>query len=48
MPVVFAWTGMASAFLAAGFKEVARRSEGRPIMRFEVGARSLKRQRREA
>jgi GNAT superfamily N-acetyltransferase len=36
MPAVFAWTGMSSAFLAAGFKEVARRSEGRPIMRRRV------------
>ena len=29
----FAWTGFASAFRKAGFKEVARRSAGRPIMR---------------
>lgn len=29
----FAWTGIASAFSAAGFREVARRSEKRPIMR---------------
>lgn len=29
----FAWTGFASAFLKAGFEEVARRSAGRPIMR---------------
>jgi len=34
MPAVFAYTGLASAFLKAGFKEVARRSETRPIMRF--------------
>lgn len=33
MPAAFAWVGLASAFLAAGFKEVARRSETRPIMR---------------
>ena len=33
MPPVFAYTGIASAFLAAGFREVARRSETRPIMR---------------
>jgi len=33
MPDVYAFTGMASAFRAAGFKEVARRSESRPIMR---------------
>src|SRR6185295_9399969 len=36
MPAVFAWTGLASAFLQAGFVECARRSETRPIMRFEV------------
>jgi GNAT superfamily N-acetyltransferase len=36
MPDVFAWTGIASAFRRAGFKEVARRSEGRPIMRLEI------------
>jgi hypothetical protein len=30
---VFIYTGIASAFLKAGFKEVARRSETRPIMR---------------
>ena len=32
----FAWTGLASAFLKAGFKEVERRSETRPIMRFFI------------
>jgi GNAT superfamily N-acetyltransferase len=32
----FLWHGIASAFLAAGFKEVVRRSPTRPIMRFEV------------
>lgn len=36
VPPVFAWTGLASAFLKAGFKEVARRSETRPIMRCTV------------
>lgn len=36
-PDVFAHTGLASAFLRAGFRECARRSETRPIMRFEVG-----------
>ncbi len=36
MPPVFAWTGFASAFIEAGFKEVARRSETRPIMRRRV------------
>lgn len=34
MPDVFAWTGISAAFQSAGFKEVARRSETRPIMRF--------------
>ena len=29
----FAYTGLASAFLKAGFREVARRSPIRPIMR---------------
>ena len=32
-PPVYAWTGLEKAFLAAGYKEVARRSETRPIMR---------------
>jgi GNAT superfamily N-acetyltransferase len=36
MPDVFAWTGLSSAFLKAGFKEAARRSPGRPIMRFYI------------
>ena len=31
---VFAYTGLASAFRKAGFEEVARRSETRPIMRY--------------
>ena len=35
MPDVFAWTGIGSAFRKAGFKEVARRSPNRPIMRIE-------------
>ncbi len=33
MPAVFAYTGLASAFKRAGFKEVARRSPTRPLMR---------------
>jgi GNAT superfamily N-acetyltransferase len=33
VPAVFAWTGLDSAFRKAGFREVARRSETRPIMR---------------
>lgn len=40
---VFAWTGLASAFRAAGFREVARRSPTRPIMRcvMRAGPRRL-------
>ena len=30
------WHGVSSAFKAAGFKEVARRSETRPMMRLEI------------
>ncbi len=36
MPAVFAYTGLASAFRQAGFTEVARRSETRPIMRYTI------------
>lgn len=36
MPDVFAWTGIAAPFLKAGFREVARRSEGRPVLRLEL------------
>ena len=36
MPSVFAWTGFSSAFIKAGFSEVARRSETRPIMRYFI------------
>ncbi len=39
MPGAFAWTGLASAFLKAGFKEVARRSPTRPIMRRALRSR---------
>jgi GNAT superfamily N-acetyltransferase len=35
-PAVFVWTGLASAFRAVGFVEVARRSDTRPIMRYEI------------
>ncbi len=35
-PDVFANTGLASAFLKAGFKEVACRSKTRPIMRYYI------------
>jgi GNAT superfamily N-acetyltransferase len=37
MADAFLWHGTASAFLAAGFKEVLRRSESRPIMRYMIG-----------
>lgn len=33
MPDPFLWHGIPSAFIAAGFKEVLRRSQSRPIMR---------------
>jgi GNAT superfamily N-acetyltransferase len=33
LPAAFVWTGLASAFRKAGFREVARRSSSRPIMR---------------
>jgi len=32
----FAWNGLAAAFRAAGFREVARRAPTRPIMRLEL------------
>jgi GNAT superfamily N-acetyltransferase len=34
IPDVFAYTGLMAAFKKTGFKEVARRSETRPIMRY--------------
>lgn len=36
MPDAFAWTGFADAFLQAGFVEVLRRSNTRPIMRHYI------------
>ncbi len=36
IPPAFAWTGIPKAFEAAGFSEVARRSETRPIMRINL------------
>ncbi len=36
MPDPFAWTGIASAFRKAGFEEKLRRSETRPIMRYDL------------
>jgi len=37
MPAPFIYTGTAAAFKKAGFVEVARRSETRPIMRHTIG-----------
>ncbi len=39
MADAFAWTGIVGAFEKAGFREVARRSPTRPIMRRRVRAR---------
>lgn len=36
MPDVFAYTGIATAYEKAGFKEVARRSATRPVMRRQL------------
>jgi GNAT superfamily N-acetyltransferase len=36
MADAFVWTGLASAFRRAGFREVARRSKTRPIMRRDL------------
>jgi GNAT superfamily N-acetyltransferase len=36
IPAPFAFTGLASAFFQAGFVEVLRRSETRPIMRYYI------------
>lgn len=33
MPDIYAWMGLASMFEAAGFDEIARRSETRPVFR---------------
>jgi hypothetical protein len=35
-PDVFVYTGLSSAFKKAGFTEVLRRSETRPIMRYAL------------
>jgi GNAT superfamily N-acetyltransferase len=42
MPDVFAWTGTAAAFRAAGFAEVARPLPGRPVMRRELGGQETR------
>lgn len=36
LPDVFLWTGIASGFERAGFREAARRSKARPILRMKV------------
>ncbi|MGH7543122.1 MAG: GNAT family N-acetyltransferase [Gemmatimonadota bacterium] len=36
---VFVYTGLASAFRRAGFREAARRSPTRPVMRYEIEGR---------
>lgn len=43
MPDVFAWTGLAAAFKKAGFKEAARGSPTRPIMRCVLPQRTTPR-----
>jgi GNAT superfamily N-acetyltransferase len=47
-PDAFLWTGTSSAFERAGFREVARRSEHRPIMRKTLGEPSSRRRGRAA
>jgi len=42
LPDPFVWTGLASAFRAAGFVEVARRSKTRPIMRRALRGRRVR------
>jgi GNAT superfamily N-acetyltransferase len=41
-PPAFVWTGLASAYLAAGFAECARRSPTRPIMRRTIGKKKAR------
>lgn len=36
VPDVFAWNGFYSTFLAAGFKEAARRSDTHPVVRLDL------------
>jgi GNAT superfamily N-acetyltransferase len=36
MPAIYAWMGLASMFTEAGFVELARRSEHRPVMRLNL------------
>ena len=46
LPDVFAWTGLAAAYRRAGFREAARRSATRPIMRYSIGGRRGKSRKR--
>ena len=39
IPPAFAWTGIPSAFTHVGFREVARRSPTRPVMRMDLKGR---------
>lgn len=36
MPDIYAWMGLAGTFTKAGFTEIARRSERRPLMRLDL------------
>lgn len=36
VPAAFLWTGIPASFKAAGFIEVARRSKGKPMMRYFI------------
>ncbi len=36
MPAIYAWMGLASMFTEAGFVEIARRSDHRPVMRLTI------------
>jgi GNAT superfamily N-acetyltransferase len=36
IPAAFAWTGISTPFVRAGFREVQRRSESRPILRLQL------------
>jgi GNAT superfamily N-acetyltransferase len=40
LPDAFAYHGLAKNYMKAGFKEVARRSETRPIMRYTIRRRA--------
>ena len=42
MPSIYAWMGLASMFEAEGFREIARRSETRPLMRLELAQSASK------